>query len=133
MKLLMKFLHEIGSYGLAGGFAVQLIVLARRDPSDPMAQELIGDISSWLLVPSFFLMGASGVLAMVLRPVFIARTWVWLKILFTVPTFYALLATYPGVGELSERTPSQLWIALVASILVTVFSVWRRPKGPSLA
>jgi hypothetical protein len=126
----MKFLHEVGSYGLAGGFAVQLIVLS--GPEDEAARTLVQSITLWLVMPSFLVVCASGVVAMVVRPTFFSKGWVWMKIILTVPTAYPPVATFPGFFEYPE-TPLQspLWLCLVVSILITALSVWR-PKGATV-
>ncbi len=128
MKLLMKFVHELASYGLAGGFAAQLIVLARRTTDPEVKADLLGAIGIWLVAPCFVVVCVSGLWAMVLRPSFFSRGWVWMKIFLTAPLTYVGLATLPGLSVAHERLPTLIWIGLVASVLITAFSVWR-PKG----
>ena len=121
----MKFLHELGSYGMGGGFAVQLLALVRNDD----ASDLITMTALWLVLPSLILVIVTGLVAMVLRPHYFEVRWVWLKIFLTVPTFYAVVATLPTGRVLpTERTQSALWLALVATVIVTALSVWRKPR-----
>lgn len=126
MRLLSKYLHEVGSYGLAGGFAAQLIFLSDGDMK--AAAVPVQAIGGWLVTPSLILVLLSGVLAMVVRPTFFTKGWVWMKVILTIPTIYATLATFPGIVWYHELKPSQLWLALIASLVVTAFSVWR-PRG----
>ncbi|MGF1507952.1 MAG: hypothetical protein ACFB9M_00465 [Myxococcota bacterium] len=129
MKLFMKFIHEVGSYGLAGGFAVQLIVLAHGGVDPSSTREQVEIIGLWLVMPSLLVVLASGLWAMFLRPSFFSKGWIWMKIFLTVPPSYAAIATFPWVRSgAGERTGTVLWVALVASVIVTAFSVWR-PKG----
>lgn len=125
MRLLSKYLHEVGSYGLAGGLAAQLVFLG----AEQEGMDQVYAIGKWLIVPSFLLCVLSGLLAMIVRPTFFTKGWVWLKIILTIPTLYSTLATYPGVAWFhGKRDTSQLWVALVASLVVTGLSVWR-PRG----
>ena len=129
MKLTMKFLHEVGSYGLAGGFGAQLVVLARPELGGERPLDLVEAISAWMVFPCLVVVIVSGITAMVLRPSFVQKGWLWLKIFLSVPALYAALGTYPGVGlVVGDRTAPLLQVALLFSIFVTVLSVYR-PKG----
>lgn len=128
MSRLMKFLHELASYGLGGGAAIQLYVLWRRE--DPGAvPALVGDLGAWVVLPSVLVVGATGLVAMFVRPVFFSASWVWLKIFLTVPPCYVAIATVPGVSDFRPgKVGALLWISLVATVVVTALSVWR-PKS----
>ena len=123
----MKLLHELGSYGLVGGLAVQLLLVTLRGAERDL--RLVGEITLWVVAPSLLLVILSGVLAMVVRTVYFSKGWVWLKIFLTVPTFYSTLATFPGLAwlEAGHLSP-KLWMSLLASVVITFLSVWR-PKG----
>ncbi len=121
----VKILHELGSFGLVGGFAVQLVLLGSAGPA-PLPVELI---AKWVLAPSLLAVIGSGLLAMGVRPTFFSKGWVWLKVFLTVPPTYATLATHPDIAFMAtDRLGPPLWSAIAASVVITFFSVWR-PKG----
>lgn len=122
MRQLMKYLHEVGSYGLAGGFAAQLAFLSFGEGA---GQEPVHLLGKWLVMPSFILCVLSAGLAIVARPTFLSKEWVWMKAVLTIPPFYTALATHPDILFYAKGTSGQLWVALVASLIVTAFSVWR--------
>lgn len=125
MRQLMKYLHEVGSYGLAGGFAAQLAFLSVGGEAVQAQVYLLG---KWLVMPSFILCVASGILAIFVRPSFLVKEWVWMKAVLTIPALYASLATHPDIVFFAKGNSEQLWVALIASLIVTAFSVWR-PRG----
>ena len=127
MSRLLKFLHELGSYGLAGGFVVQLLLLSRREKVDIETQKLVEHIALWVVTPSFLAVVVSGLLAMMVRPVFFSKGWVWFKIFLTAPTLYITVATLGLTNIPMERVRSSLWLAMVLLVIITAFSVWR-PK-----
>lgn len=128
MSRQIKFFHEVGSYGMVGGFAVQLLLLALPGAVVGDRVALLGAITQWIIVPALLLVLASGLAAMLVRKVFFGKGWVWLKIFLTVPTVYSVLATYPGLDLLDiERLGGQLWVSLAMSAAITALSVWR-PK-----
>lgn len=124
----MKLLHELGSYGMVGGFAAQLLLLLRAEGPDAPV-ETIQDLTLWITAPSFAVVALSGLLVMVVRPVFFTKGWVWLKVFLTVPTLYVVVATFPGLANLDPtRLDRSLSLAIGASIVITWASVWR-PKA----
>lgn len=122
-------LHELGSYGLVGGFSAQLILLSADFLAPTTTQRLLELLTVWLVGPSLILVLASGLAAMFVRKVFFKKGWVWMKMFLSVPTVYAVGATFPGFS--TERVSSQtslLVISMTLSVVITWFSVWR-PKN----
>lgn len=125
----MKFLHELGAYGMVGGFLVQLLLLGLPTSTVGDRFALIGQVSLRIVAPALGLVILSGLLAMVVRKVFFTKGWVWLKILLTLPTAYSVLATLPGLDLLvPSRLGAQLWVSIAMAAAITALSVWR-PKS----
>ncbi|MEM1417741.1 MAG: hypothetical protein AAGH15_22775 [Myxococcota bacterium] len=127
MKRLMKILHELGSYGLVGAFLVQLLLVQRGGGA--MEDAIVSEVAKWIAFPSLLLVVISGLGAMIVRPTFWTKGWVWLKVLLTAPTLYVVVATHPAFASLeTAKMGPPLVLVLVASIVITFLSVWR-PRG----
>lgn len=111
MKRTLKFLHEVGTVGVMGAVAAQ-IVLASIGPNLPAAEHAvlrqgILALARWLLLPSLGLVLLSGVFAMAVHKPFHNADWAWVKALMTPlvleGTFIAVEGPARAAAKLSKR------------------------------
>ncbi|MCA9550836.1 MAG: hypothetical protein KC933_12450 [Myxococcales bacterium] len=151
MKKLLKFLHELGTVGLMGAAAAQLIYATHAADLGPAeyaaARQGILLMTKLLLMPSLVLVIVSGLLAMGLHQPFHNADWVWIKALMTPLVFEGTLIAVQGPaqtaaalaariaeGDLAARETLQgvlrhetggLWVILVLSTANVLLAVWR--------
>jgi hypothetical protein len=155
MKKLLKILHELGSIGLLGGYATNLMLSQGVAKPTPEAWAAlrggIDVVSTWLVVPSMLLVLLSGVFAIAAHLPFAERPWVWIKaasgLLVFEATFHlqgiarslAGVATSALAGEappedLAESLHGErgaLWVMVSVCLINVVLGVWRprwRPR-----
>lgn len=151
-KRLLKILHEVGTVGLMGAIATELVLLgtaAGRPPAEYAAlRQGIHDVARWVLVPSMGLTLFTGFLAMAIHRPFHNAAWAWVKALLGVSVMEATLFGVSGnakqVAELSAQVAAGtadarglasllrhewgvLWVLLFISLVNIVLGVWR-PK-----
>jgi len=110
----LKFFHTMGSIGLAGALATQLVLLSQLpDPSAlteyaalRMAMEAVAE---WILLPSLGITLVSGLLSMAMTRAYQQAGWAWLKLALGVSMFEGTLITVQG--------PAQREAALVTDVL----------------
>ncbi len=148
-KRILKLLHELGSVGLTGALAANMILLATAAEASPAelatVRLAVAAVSKWLLVPSLALVLVSGLLAMGFHPPFHDAGWVWVKLLLGLVLFEAVLVYVDGTAQqaaalavrvadgadpepleqLMRREWQTLWLVFVLSLVSIVLSVWR--------
>jgi len=155
-KRLMKFFHEIGTVGVMGAVATQIVlshVGASSSPEDhAVIRQAIAVMCRWLLLPSLLLVLSSGMLAMAINRAFHSADWAWIKALMTPLVFEAVLVAVDSparaAAELSSRVASGdasaeaalaealwheqggLWITMLLFAAQIALAIWR-PKRRS--
>lgn len=121
MRLLLKFLHQLGVIGFMGALAAQLVlVLAAGDAATQLPwRQAAAQVSGWLVMPALLLATVTGLLLMMVHPPFMAARWVWAKALLGMVVGALLLL--PGA---SLET-----VAFGASLLAVALAVWRPRLG----
>lgn len=152
LRRLSKLLHEIGSAGLLGGVAAELVfaALARRDPAAAIAlRRGIVALSDWVLFPSVLLLAFSGILSTLISRALWNAVWVWLKMGLGVPlvevslgplrsgardaaALLAQAAVKPlgpadaeALADALHRERSAVWMIIVLSVLNIALAIWR--------
>lgn len=96
MQKAIKFLHSLASCGLIGALAGYMIVLIASPQDTPAAyadmRQSINALSNYLLLPSLAVALVSGLVSMIVQPVFLERRWVWVKALSGLAMFEGTLA-----------------------------------------
>jgi uncharacterized membrane protein len=112
MKRLLKFLHEIGSVGLMGAAAAQLVlsIAAEGTPPTELAtmRNAILLISEWLLVPSLLVVLLSGLFAMAAHPPYHNAGWALIKAVLTILVLEATLFSVQGPAQTAAEVASEL-------------------------
>lgn len=125
MKKTLKFLHEIGTVGMMGALAAQLVLSVVAERSD-MAQfvvlrEAIFTITEVILLPSLLVTLVSGLLAFGFHTPFHNATWAWIKALLTV---LVLESTFVSV-----QAPAREAVALAHQLASGDLSVYETLSG----
>lgn len=103
MKRLIKFLHELGTVGLMGATATQLVLsyaaegMASRDYA--VTRLAILRVSELLLIPSLLVVLVSGLLAMLFNSTFQKRGWALLKAGLTLVVLQCALVAVQGPAK----------------------------------
>lgn len=96
MQKAIKFLHSLASCGLIGALLGYMIVLIIAPQDTPAAyadmRQSINGLSNYLLVPSLAVALVSGLVSMIVQPVFLEKRWVWVKALSGIAMFEGTLA-----------------------------------------
>ena len=150
MRRLLKFLHELGSFGLMGALAC-LLVLNRLSPppSDlagyAMMRGAMAEIGKWVFLPSFAFTLIPGLLAIAVNRAFHNAGWAWVKaatgILVFMGGLHALapiqeearLSAEALAGRLDPATingpdvneQGTFWMLLIISVANIVLAIWR--------
>ena len=151
MKRLLKFLHEVGTVGLMGAIAAQLLLAITADgmPPDEYATLRWGIliVSKWLLLPSLVVVLVSGLLAFGWHRPYHEAPWAWMKAALTIAVLEGALVSVQGparrAAELSTQLAqgnetvttalldvirherSGLWIMMALCIVNIALAVWR--------
>lgn len=147
----MKFMHTMGAIGLMGSMAC-LLVLLSRVPSPTSLSEYalmrgaMGEIATWIFLPSLGLTLVAGLLALGVNPAFHNAGWAWVKLATGVLVFEWGFAAIQGPmqeeAELSARALAHevdpatlaaslgpewksLWVMLAIAVLNVVLGIWR--------
>lgn len=159
MKRLMKFLHEVGTVGVMGAAAAQLVlasVAATMEPAEhALLREVIAAMVRWLLMPSLLLVLFTGAMAMAINRAYHSADWAWIKALMTPLVFETCFAAVDGparsaakwsarvaAGDGAAVEPLQaalrheqagLWAAMVLFSAQIALAVWRPRRKNRLA
>ena len=92
MRRTMKFLHDVGSIGVAGAMLALLVLLANSPDPAAMSEyaavrSAMRAIADYLFLPSLMLVLVSGLLALAASPVFMNAGWALAKLGFGVIMF----------------------------------------------
>ena len=150
-RRLLKFLHTIGAIGLMGAMACLVVLLGATPPPSSLAQYALmrgamGDIATWVLLPSLAVTLLAGLLAIAFNPPFHNAGWAWAKlasgILVFEWSFTAIIgplqeaaassaaalagAVDPAtLGEPGGAETGSLWVMLAVATVNVVLGVWR--------
>jgi hypothetical protein len=110
----LKFLHTMGSIGLAGALATQLVLLAQLPEPSALAEyaalrNAVEAVSEWILLSSLGITLVSGLFSMAMTRAYQQAGWAWLKLALGVSMFEGTLITV--------QAPAQREAALVAEVL----------------
>jgi len=150
MRRLIKFLHEIGTVGMMGALAAQLILVfrSRAMPPAPYAalRMSIETLTQWLLLPSLTLVLLSGLIAIAVHPPYHNAGWAWVKALLGVSVLEGTLGGVQGparqAAELSAKVLTGeadpvamadvvrhewggLWVILALAVANVALAIWR--------
>lgn len=151
MRRLMKFLHEIGSLGFAGGVLAYMAMIAFSPQLGPTTEYVdyraaIAFLTRWVILPSMLLVLLSGLLAMVAHYPFTNQGWVWAKALSGLLIFEASLASVDApaqraalaaaaalngeiaITELADKVNDHsgaLWMLTALAVANVAIAVWR--------
>ncbi len=154
-RRILKLLHTLGSFGVAGGIAAFMLLLnsgpeAGATPEYLALREGLYAISRYLVLPGMALVFLSGILAMAVHFPFQNALWVWLKLAGGFLIFESMLATVDAParraveatqkaldGNLSEaeliasvNNPWGAWWVLLALAAVNVvLAIWKPRFG----
>jgi hypothetical protein len=163
MKRTLKLIHELGTVGVMGAVAAQ-IVLASLSRDLPIAElaiarDAIWGLTRYLLLPSLALVLVSGLIAMGVTKAFHDADWVIVKALMTPLVFEAtiLMVDRPAraAAEITEDMAGGdtrpelaadlqtalgqerwgLWVVLAVYTINVVLSIWRprRRRKPTVS
>ncbi len=153
MRRLLKFSHTMGAIGLMGAMACLLVLLSLTPAPAQLAQYALmrgamGQIATWVILPSFALTLIAGLLAMAFNRAFHNAGWAWVKLATGIVVFEAGFVGVIGpmqeeaersaealAGKIDAATLAQtlgaengsLWLLLAVSTANVVLGVWR-PK-----
>lgn len=151
MRRSFKFLHTMSSFGLAGGLAAYMMILAATPEVTSLEAHAslrasLAFVSKWLLLPSMMVCLVSGLIAMAVHFPFHDKPWVWVKALSGVLVFEATLAAIDGpaqeaarlttravAGEIDPATLDSLirdewgawWTLIALSAANVALAIWR--------
>lgn len=153
MRRLLKFGHTMGAIGLMGAMACLLVLLSLTPAPAQLAQYALmrgamGQIATWVILPSFALTLIAGLLAMAFNRAFHNAGWAWVKLATGILVFEAgfvgvigpmqeeaersaeVLAGKADAATLAQTLGAEtgsLWLLLAISTVNVVLGVWR-PK-----
>lgn len=108
----MKILHSVAACGMIGGLACYLVLLVVGVPETPAAyadlRSSISVISNYVILPSFVLVAASGLLSMVVHEPFISKGWVWLKAMTGILLFEGVLGIVGSKASIAEQKAAEI-------------------------
>lgn len=151
MRRFFKFLHTMSSFGLAGGLAAYMFVLATTPEISTLEAHAslrasLAMVSKWLLLPSMVVCVVSGLIAMAVHFPFHDKPWVWAKALSGILVFEATLASIDApaqqaaaataravAGEIDPAALATLvrdewaawWTLLALSAANVALAIWR--------
>jgi uncharacterized membrane protein len=153
MRRLLKFLHTLGAAGLTGAIVALSIVLILASSSSGAVGYLpvMAKTAAWIIGPLMVLTVITGLLAMVVTPVFYDAGWVWMKagtgLLVLEGGLHAIgpmqeeakrgagalagSADPASVARLFTAEINTLWVLLAVSVANIALGVWR-PRLPKI-
>lgn len=112
MQKAIKFLHSLASCGLIGALLGYMIVLIAAPQDTPAAyadmRQSINGLSNYLLLPSLAVALVSGLVSMIVQPVFLDRRWVWIKALSGLAMFEGTLAIIGAKANHAAKVSIQI-------------------------
>ncbi|MEM7662309.1 MAG: DUF2269 family protein [Pseudomonadota bacterium] len=146
----LKIIHSVAASGMIGGLGCYMVLLMIGVPETPAEyadlRSSITLISNYILLPSFVLVAASGLLSMVVHEPFINKGWVWLKAMTGILLFEGVLGIVGAKASIAEQKAEEIaagtapadalesllaleWgtlaIVMVISVLNVILGVWR--------
>jgi hypothetical protein len=149
LKRALKFIHEIGAFGLMGSLAACLILTwaapTRSVEAYVVVRQNVAAIMNWLLMPSLVAVLLSGLLAIAAHSAYHNAAWAWTKALLGIAMFEgsfltigastrraAELSAALALGHTDAIRPDMiqgewgtLWLLLVLSVVNIGLAVWR--------
>ena len=154
MQKAIKFLHTLAACGLIGALLGYMVVLIAAPQDTPAAyadmRQSINGLSNYLLLPSLAVALVSGLVSMIVQPVFLERRWVWVKALSGLAMFEGTLAIIGAKANHAAEVSIQIaggmakadaldtalayeWqsLAFITALSVAniALGVWRPPLG----
>lgn len=112
MKRLFKFLHEVGTVGMMGAIAAQLVMAVHAEglPAVEYAavRQAILLISQWILLPSLGVVLLSGLWAMAAHPPYHGADWAWIKLGMTVLVLEGTLIAVQGPAQVAAELSARI-------------------------
>jgi hypothetical protein len=156
VRALLKFLHTIGAIGLIGSMGCLIVLLGAAPPPDSLAgyasaRGAMGDIATWIFLPSLGVTLVAGLLAIAYTRAFQNAGWALAKAVSGVLVFESgFIGVLGPMQEEAKRSAAALagladpatlatslgaerntlWVLLAVSIANVVLGVWRPRFGP---
>ncbi|MEM6410911.1 MAG: hypothetical protein AAF683_05200 [Pseudomonadota bacterium] len=112
MRKTLKILHSVGACGMIGGLGCYMVLLVVGVPETPAGylglRQSISALSNYIILPSFVLVAASGILAMVVHEPFINKGWVWLKAMTGILLFEATLGIVGSKASVAKQKAEEI-------------------------
>ncbi|MEO0883310.1 MAG: DUF2269 family protein [Pseudomonadota bacterium] len=146
----LKIIHSVAACGMIGGLGCYLVLLIVGVPETPAAyadlRTSIRIISNFVILPSFALVAASGLLSMVVHEPFLSKGWVWLKAMTGILLFEGVLGLIGSKASVAEKKAAEIangtaplsdleslvafeWatlgIVMAISVVNVILGVWR--------
>ena len=106
LKQTLKFLHEIGTFGVMGSFAALLVLVAHVNMDAPVEyaaiRQGIAQIAKWVLVPSLGIVLVTGLASIAAHRPFMEQRWVWFKALLGITMFEGTMAAVSNAQRGAE-------------------------------
>jgi len=157
MRRLLKFCHTMGAIGMMGAMACLIVLLVFSPAPKELAQYALmrgamGNIATWVFLPSLALTLIAGLLAIGLNRAFHNAGWAWAKLATGILVFeWSFVGVIGPMQEEAEQSAAaltgkfdvsalaanlsaeqgSLWVMLGIATFNVVFGVWR-PKLTSL-
>jgi uncharacterized membrane protein len=152
----LKLLHTIATAGImGGGAAIVILAMLAAAATGPDGAPTAGfsvlangmaKIALWVIAPSMLVVIVTGLLAMLITPVFQDAGWVWAKAAMGILVFQAGLhvlgplqshalggaaepapAAGAATAAMLSATANTMWVLLAVSVANIVLAIWR-PK-----
>lgn len=132
MRRFLKFAHEVGTVGLMGAGATQLVLSLHSDGMEPAAlltvREAILAISEWILLPSLMIVLVSGLLAMAAHPTYARAGWALIKLATTAVVLEGTLLAVQGPAQTAVVVAREI-AAGDTSAYATMANIVRHERG----
>jgi hypothetical protein len=151
MRRLVKFLHTMGAIGFMGAMACLLVLLGvvpapTSLPEYARVRAAMGDIATWIFLPSLALTLIAGLLALAVNRAYQSAGWAWAKLATGILVFEwgfsaiqgpmqqeAELSARALAGEVDAATlagslgaeSGSLWVMLAVATANVVLGIWR--------
>jgi uncharacterized membrane protein len=151
MRRLMKFLHTMGAIGLMGAMVCLVVLLGVTPAPSSLPQYVLmrgamGQIATWIFLPSMALTLIAGLLAIAVNRAFHNAGWAWAKLASGILVFEwgftAILGPMQQEAEQSARVLAgqadaatlagslsaerySLLVMLAVATFNVVFGIWR--------
>lgn len=161
LKRTLKLLHELGTVGVMGAMAAQLVLASASADMGmgdlAVVRQVMLAVAQWLLLPSLGLVLVSGAFAIAAHKPFLSAEWALVKAIMTPlileGTFMMVMRPAKGAAKLTAKmaggaAPEDaaakletllqheqwgLWVMLVLFLAQIVLAIWRPRLRPRRA